>query len=462
MRKCEKRVHKKRSTKKISVLLLLISTAWLFAQDYQIATPQDFESAVSADTFFVFGTHSYGILNLPITPNAIPYIINDYIEHENQRIVLPMGRHRVSWHGGVGYMPIDTFVDVRAGEMVNLSLSFVERQGTLFIETEPDEARIFLNSDLAGVGVLFRDVKAGVHNLWVAANGFHAVEQTITVLPNRLTRLNIKLPSTNDRDGDGFPDSVDLCPDVFGIYRGCPRPPVWHELKELRNFWREYLRQQPFSIEVMALAFQYRIATEPTFRELIGLFNDGPVIGTNHRGFSAFNKMWIGYKQWIASLEYGQGFAGSRYRKTFDIDVDGEYRIMYSRNMESEPTMMMNSYSGQIGIRAGNEIMSIAILTGFQREKITLSNITEIYEDNMGRRRHIFSSRSARNDSWITSVRATLSPVGENFNPAFFIELSITPILGEEENRVNRVLRPETSGWTGFRSGVIIPWRLVR
>ncbi|MCL2845297.1 MAG: PEGA domain-containing protein [Chitinivibrionia bacterium] len=456
-------MYKKRSTIISFLLLQVVLTSCLFAQDYQTAEARDFETAHSADTFFVFGTHSFGILNLPIAPNNIPYLINNDIESETQRIVLPMGRHRISWHGGIGYMPIDTFVDVRAGEILNLRLSFVERQGTIFIETEPDEARIFLNSDLAGVGTLFRDIKAGEHRLAVSAHGFHGIEQTITVFPNRLTRFHIQLPSTHDRDGDGFPDSVDLCPDVFGIYRGCPRPPVWHELKELRSFWRDYLSQQPFTIEVLAFAFQHRIATEPIFRELIGLFNDGPVIGTNHRGFSAFNKIWIGHRQWIMSLEYGQGFAGSRYRKSFDIpvdiDFDNGFWVEYDRFGDLEPTMILRSYSGQIGFRAGNEILSLAILTGYQREKIMLNNITERNE----RGRRTLSSRSARNDTWITSVRAALSPIGENFHPTYFIELSITPILGDGDgSAISRALRPETSGWVGFRGGIIIPWRLQR
>lgn len=451
-------MHKKRKTKKISaVFLLLSSAAWLFAQEYKVAEPADFEGAFDADTFFVYGSHSYGILNLPATPNAIPYIINERIEYENERIVLPMGRHRIFWDGGIGYVPIDTFADVRAGEIVNLNFNFTERRGTLFIETEPDEARIFLNSELAGVGVLFRDLQAGNHLLSVSAQGHHSIEQTVSVSPGRVSRYNIRLPSTYDRDGDGFPDSVDLCPDVFGIYHGCPRPQLGHELRNLRDFWRGYLDEQPFTIEILAFGFQYRIASEPLFRELISLFNDGPAVGTNHRGFSAFNKIWIANARWIASLEYGQGFLGSRYRKSFDINVDNDFHLIYDKHWDLEPTIKMRSFSGQFGFRAGNEILSLAILTGYQAERITLTNISEFGDD----RRRRTSSRTSRNNVWITSVRAVLSPSGENFNPAFFIEMSVTPIVGEPRGKIGQAIRPEETGWIGFRSGVILPWRLI-
>jgi hypothetical protein len=438
-------MYKKRKKSKIAIFFLVFATIKIFAQ----TTPLDAESLkalVSADTFYVWGSHSYGILNLSPPPNDIPYIIDEKIEGDNKKIILINGAHNIYWDGGIEYESIDTVVEVKQGEITNVVFNFVERKASLFIETEPEEAKIYLDSKLAGVGAFFSEIRAGEHKISVSAKGFQPSNETVTILPNRLVRFNIKLQESPDRDGDGFLDSIDICPDIYGIYDGCPKPKPGNEIKKLAVFWRGYLKSQPFTIEALAIAFQYRIATDPDFRELIHLFNDGMAIGANHRGVSVFNKLWISKSFWIVSAEYGQGFGGSKYKKSFDIEVD-DYHLIYSRFAEKNPEIIINSYSGQFGFRAGNKTLTLAILTGYQKEKITLNNITKETEE----KKKYQTSIAERNNSWITSVRAMISPKGEIFYPAFFAELSMTPISGSN-----------VSGWISVRSGVLVPWRVEK
>jgi hypothetical protein len=355
-------MHKKRKKNKIAVLFIVFSAIKMFAETAFVDT-QNSGTVVSADTFYVWGTHAYGILNLSTPPKEIPYIIDEKIEGDSKKILLTVGKHNIYWDGGIEYESIDTVVEVNPGEITDVVFRFVERKASIFIETEPEEAKIFLDSELAGVGAFFSDIRAGEHKISVSAKGFQTSNQTVTILPNRLVKFNIKLQETHDRDGDGFMDSVDLCPDIYGIYDGCPKPKPGNELRKLGEFWGGYLKSQPFTVEVSALAFQYRIAVDADFRELIHLFNDGTSIGTNHRGFSAFNKLWFAKSFWIASLEYGQGFGGSKYKKSFDIKVD-DYHLIYDRFSEENPEIIINSWSGQFGFRAGNKILSLAVLTG--------------------------------------------------------------------------------------------------
>lgn len=425
-----------------SLLLFFVSFAESETADTIVET-----AVVSTDTFFVYGNHSYGILNLPITPNGIPYIINGKIENDSKKILLFAGEHQVYWDGGIDYEPIDTILEVNVGEIRNVVFNFIERKSTIFLEAEPEEAKIFLDGNLSGVGVLFGNLRPGAHRITVSAQGYHTSNQDILVLPNHLVKMNVKLTQIPDRDGDGFPDSIDVCPDVFGIFDGCPQYKKGKELKKLSDFWWNYLRTQPLTIEVLGLAVQYRIpVANEKFRNLISLFNDGVPIGTNYRGFTAFNKLWIAKSFWIISAEYGQGFAGLKYKKPYPIEID-DYTLMYKEYREINPEITINTYSGQFGFRSGNKNLTIAILTGFQSEKITVSGVTK--KDENGK--EYYSSFSKQNNSWITTARAVVSPKGEIFHPAIFGEISLTPVSSYY-----------VTSWVGLRAGILIPWRLEK
>ena len=402
---------------------------------------------VSVDTFFVFGNHSYGILNLPATPNSIPYLIDGKIENDSKKILLFAGEHQIYWDGGIEYEQIDTIIEVNVGEIRDIVFNFVERKATIFLETEPEEAKIFLDGKLVGVGVLFGNLQPGIHQISITAQGYHTSNQGILVLPNHLIKMNVKLEQIPDRDGDGFPDSIDLCPDVYGIFDGCQKYHKGRELQKLGDFWWNYLRTQPFTIEVAALAVQYRIpVASKDFRSLVSLFNDGIPVGTNYRGFSVFNKLWIAKSFLIISGEYGQGFVGLKYRKPYEIKID-DYSLIYKEYSNRNPEMDIRSYSGQLGIRAGNPNMTIAILTGYQWEKVIVSGVTKT--DKNGKK--YYSSFSKRNNSWITSIRAVVSPKGEVFHPSIFGEISFTPISSFD-----------LTSWTSVRCGILIPWRLEK
>ena len=380
-------------------------------------------TAAEIDTFFVFGNHSFGVINLPPTPKGIPYLINDNIEMDNKRIVLLAGEHKIHWSGGIEYESIDTVIEIGVGEIRDIAFNFVERKATLFLEAEPEEAKIFLDGELAGVGVLFRSLKAGEHKITVSAKGYRTSQQELTMLPNRLVRMNVELEKSVEGD-------------IYFNKKG-------KELRKLGNFWWNHLNNQPFSIEVAAISVQYRIAADKNFRNLISLFNDGAPIGTNYRGLSFFNKLWIAKSFWIASVEYGQGFGGLKYEKKYPIAVD-DYFLIYKDYREKNPEMGIRSYSGQLGIRAENKNVSLAILTGYARETITVDGISKKTADG----KEYFTSFSKRNDGWLTTVRTAVSPRGESLTPSFFAEISFTSRNGYD-----------VSGWTNLRSGILIPWR---
>ncbi|MDR0303839.1 MAG: PEGA domain-containing protein [Chitinispirillales bacterium] len=396
-----------------------------------------------SDTISIFGDRSHGILNLPSPPDGIPYLIDGYIENDSRKILLNAGEHNVYWNGGIEYEPIDTFVEVEVGKIANVDFAFNYRTATLFVETEPEEAKIFLDGKLAGVGILFCNTKAGKHNISISYRGYRTNEQEITILPDRMQKLNIKLERLFDND------DVNKCLDIYGTYEDCPKNKKIDELKKLGKFLGDYLNRQPFSIEASAISVQYRTATDKKFRDIVSLFNDGTLIGTNYRGFSFFNKLWIAKSFVIVSAEYGQGFGGVKYKKPYQIDIgesSPEYKncyLIYDEFLDVNPELFFNSYSGQIGFRAGDRGLSIAILVGYLREKITLNGISKKIADD----RYEYLSIEKRNDTWITSLRAVIAPKAVVFCPSIYAELSLTPVSGYD-----------VSGWVSLRTGVIIPW----
>jgi len=396
------------------------------------------------DTVSIFGHHSYGILNLPKPPNGIPYLIDGYIEHDYKKILLNAGEHSINWSGGMEYEPIDTSAEITAGRITDVEFEFNYRTATLSIETKPEDAKIFLDGKLTAVGVLFGKVSAGKHKIAVSAKGYVRKEQEIIVFPNHTAKLDIVLePATGM-------DYTEKRIDSHGNFK---KPKRIDELKNLGRFWGNYLISQPFSIEVSALSVQYRTATDKKFRDIVSLFNDASLIGTNYRGFSFFNKLWIAKSFVIFSAEYGQGFGGIKYKKPYEINIEesspryeNNY-LIYDYYSEINPEIIFRSYSGQIGFRAGDKIISVAILTGFQREKIIFSGLSQKTSDE----ETYYTSFEQQNNNWITSVRAVVSPKSANFYPSFYAELSLTPVRNYD-----------VSGWTTVRSGILVPWRFER
>ena len=124
-----------------------------------------------------------------------------------------------------------------------------------------------------------------------------------------------------------------------------------------------------------------------------------------------------------------------------------DYYLIYSEFSEINPELFLNSYSGQIGLRAGDNIISLAVLFGYKREKITLSGISRKVGDS-----YQYTTVERRNDGFITTFRAVVNPKNTAvFRPTLFAEISLTPVRTYE-----------LTNWVSMRSGVLIPWWYVK
>lgn len=400
------------------------------------------------DTLSILGTKYFGILELPIPPVAVPYLINGHIKEPSKELVLPEGSYSIHWDGGIGFYPIDTTITIYAGEKSILPLSFHTRYGKLKINTVPDEAEIYLNDTLIGLGRTIRPAIAGTHKLRVEKKGFVPIEKTLIIFPGRENSDTIVLAKTPDRDGDGFDDTIDICPDVHGIYEGCISPVKKREAKKLARYFATMMWNQPVKMEVSALSIQYRHAYNNKFRQKIALFNDGAPLMNNYRGINIANKFWFSYRAFISSFEYSQHFNKLHYKKVYEIpyNSDSSQVLYYDEFSLSDihPTMGIKGSSLQIGIQLRSPIITFALLAGYEWEKIITYNVIERHIVD-GEVEENYISIEEDNDHWKGTLRVSVGSDTEPLKPQFYGEISFTGVSN-------------TSGWVETSVGVLVPW----
>ncbi len=396
------------------------------------------------DTLAITGDSLFGILQLPVPPVEAPYLVNEIIE-DRENVILSSGIHHIQWDGGISYAPVDTFVEIRSARITSVELKFLRRYGRVSLVTEPDSAALYIDTTLWGIGRLQKPIPAGKHELTVSASGWLTKSRSFLLFPGQTIRDTIRLEISPDRDGDGFYDTVDICPDLHGIYDGCPSIQKREELKRLGNYFSKSFAAAPFTVELAPFLFQYRFATDRSFRELISLFNDGSGLFTNYRGVTLLNKIWVSRGFFIGSVDVGYSFAGLKYEKSWQIPIndDSTHILHYDQYRDENPQLGIFSFGVQGGIQLHSDIISFAFLTGYLYEKIELRGISSISRESGDT---TFIDQSDLNSRWNSTVRATVSPWNKPLYPRFYGEMSFAP--GTEK----------VTGWIDTRFGVIVPW----
>ncbi len=399
----------------------------------------DFDTlAITADSLF-------GILQLPKTPVETPYLVNEIIE-DRDNVILTSGIHHIQWDGGISYEPIDTMIEVRVARITTLDLPFMRRYGRVSVVAEPDSTAIYVDSTLWGIGSLRKPLPAGEHTLRYESQGWISEERSILLFPGYTLRDTVRLKKSPDSDNDGFHDSVDLCPDLVGVYEGCPTIQKRDELRRVGTHVFDQFRSAPFTIEVAPISLQIRYAHNKQFNEMISLFNDGVSLFNNYRGITLLNKAWISRGLFISSVDVGYSFAGLQYEKQWKVPLndDSTKLLIYDDYSEDNPQLELFSVGFQLGIQLHGEIVSFAFMTGYLYEEIKLYNITSI-DPISGK--SSFISESTDNSSWNSTVRSSISLGSTPMVPRLYAEISFTPST-----------QSEMTGWTDVRFGVIIPW----
>lgn len=267
-----------------------------------------------SDTAHIIGDLQLGILNLPQPPLKTPYLI-DNKQVYSQEVTLNAGKHHVVWEGGNRYSSLDTIVEIFPGKLTTFQFTPERLYGDLTISPFPRDADIYINNRLYSTGDLHISLSTGTYNITVRRNGYYPVEQQIIIAPVKHISLEIDLDMIPDRDSDGFLDSLDICPDVYGLYGGCPKQNRRDAIKRYKDILLGNMKKQPLIFSINMVGYINRRPKNISFREFLSYFNDGDFYLNNRNGLVFANTYTISFCGFLLSCELGQWFSGLEYKK---------------------------------------------------------------------------------------------------------------------------------------------------
>jgi hypothetical protein len=356
------------------------------------------------DTVFIRENPNRAVLVLSEPPLSTAYRI-DNDTAKGLTVHVDAGNHRIRWDGRGIYTSIDTVLSVPAGQAVFFDAMFDRLTGGLNISVFPPDARIMLDDSVTATGEFMASVKTGICKVSVACNGYDPFETQAVIATDSMTVLEVALVKHADRDGDGFADTVDRCPDVYGIYDGCPAPDVRRAATLLvQDAWAQ-LQKDPFAVNWSLVGYLRKVPMREAFRQFLSNF-DGGVGGAmnNYRGFTFGNGLVVSWKGLFASVELGQWLSGLRYRHsdTLTLNTATDKYLVYFDTLGSgtrtEPAVFIASTAPTIGFHLPVKSMNVCYGIGYQWENITIDDLRRAAD---GRKvRAVFS-----NNWWYHEIR---------------------------------------------------------
>ncbi|MDR2578989.1 MAG: PEGA domain-containing protein [Chitinispirillales bacterium] len=398
----------------------------LFLPDYRfrrrsVHVPQgdtasnSFQLMSDFDTLLVLGEHQHGTLVLPYPPINSDYSINDSTITTFHKQLLE-GDYRVTWSGEGLYRNIDTVIHVPAGQMAFFNTPFIRLTGTAAFRLNPRDALICVEGFPCHLGDLTVELPSGFHTARITRHGYEPERRRFVISHGKIFTIRVKLEGDNDRDRDGFPDSIDRCPDVYGLYDGCPRPDIrtMYRLK----YWElnEYMETEPFSFSVSVFGLINRSPTNRNFHNFLASFSGGRSGGlNNYKGLTLGNIYQVSYRGFLAQLELGQWLSGVKFRRpdTLTINTERDRYIVWYDSLYVDPAIFFPSTALSAGFKYRLDKYSVGYSLGFQWENIVIDQI-ERFSDRS------FTSVTFDNNWWYHELMVEAD---------FFTEAFFTPSL---------------------------------
>ncbi len=450
-----------------------LNTIKVTLPDYLFATRQiniipdttitlSFKLISLSDTAHIIGNLQLGILNLPRPPIHSPYLV-DNKQVYSEEITLNAGKHHVVWEGGNIYSSLDTVIEIFPGKLTTFSFSPVRLTGQLTVSPFPFDADVYINQRLNSTGKLHTSLATGTYSISVQRNGYTPHEQQVTIMPGRHVILEIDLIKIPDRDNDGFLDSCDHCPDVYGLYAGCPKQDRGEAIKRYARIVHDNLKKQPLTFSLNTIGLLLRNPTNESFREFISYFNDGPPFCNNKSGIIFANSYSVSSHGFHINLELGQWYSGLKYEKHWYNPIlitteDNQYYIFYKDSATNlEPRIIIPSTSLSCGFNLTIRRFNCTYSLGYQWEDIIISDVIS----KAGFEQYLIESDSLQsdftpytgprttivfnNDFWFHKLRFEYDLAkGRRFIPSVYTSISLS--FGSKPN----------TGWHTFQAGMLL------
>ena len=344
-------------------------------------TSASFELISDLEPLLVLGENQHGILVLPYPPQDSAYIINGAAQMSLKKTLVE-GEYHLWWRGGELYKDIDTLINIEAGKMTYFNVPFVRLAGKTVFQLDPKDALLCIEGFPCKWGEFTIELPSGFHTVRVSRYGYLSERRKFSVSHNKVSLVKIALELNADRDGDGFPDSVDKCPDVYGLYDGCPKPKFMNMVMIKAEEINEYVETEPVSFAISAMGLINRKPTNKRFHNFLSSFSGGRTGGlNNYQGITLGNIYQVAFRGLIGQAELGQWSSGIRFRRPDTLSIttkDDKYLVWYDSLWGVDPAVFIPSTALSGGFKYRRDNYSISYSLGHQWEDIIIDEIQRL------------------------------------------------------------------------------------
>jgi len=377
------------------------------------------------DTLYVLGEAQHGVLVLPYPPIDSAYRIGDTVTYarREQRLTLLEGEYRITWNGGGLYKDIDTTVAVPAGQMTYFNTPFVRLAGSAIFELHPPDALLCIEGFPCNAGGVEADLYSGFYTARISRYGYEPERRKFVISHGKKYLIRVTLSETADRDYDGFPDSIDRCPDEYGLYDGCPKPGFKYTARMKWEELREYMETEPFSFTASGIGIISRDPTNRRFRTFLSSFSGGGTGGlNNYKGVTLGNAYQVSFRGFMAQAELGQWLSGVKFRRPDTITVNTKqkrYLIWYDSLYNVDPAIFFPSTALSVGFKYRLLNYSVGYSIGYQWEDIVVDQIEDMSDREL--KRFVFD-----NDWWFHELMVEADMFTDTFlSPSLYAKFKL-------------------------------------
>lgn len=348
--------------------------------------PISFQLLSDFDTVYISGAVPYGILMFPQPPIDSLFTI-DTLKTSAPKVNLLPGTYRIRWNGGGAYESVDTTIKVAENRVTYFDYLFQRRKGMLKVSSIPFDAEICIENVPCSFGGRIVELPSGKYHVEAQRHGFQNVKKSVDVIADTVTDVTLDLRMNSDRDADGFLDSIDMCPDVYGIYDGCPRRKLNHSLNVKKEEVMEYVRNDHLEIGFSMIGFVTKTPTNRKLTSFLSTFSGGRIGGVNnYRGLSILNTFHLMYRGIYGSVELGQWASGIRYKRSDTLYLSAssnKYAVFYDSLQGIEPVVSLPSTSFSLGFHYNWSWVNVIYSIGYQWEDIVIEEIYNINDNKI-------------------------------------------------------------------------------
>jgi hypothetical protein len=348
------------------------------------STTSSFQLMSDFDTLYVMGEAQHGVLVLPYPPIDSAYRIGDTVTYarQEQRLTLLEGEYRITWNGGGLYKDIDTSITVPAGQMTYFNAPFVRLAGSAVFELSPQDALLCIEGFPCHAGGIEINLYSGFYTARITRHGYEPERRKFVISHGKKFLIRVALNETSDRDYDGFLDSIDRCPDEYGLYDGCPKPGFKYMARMKWEDLNEYMTTEPISFAISGIGIISRDPTNRKFRTFLSSFSGGGAGGlNNYKGVMLGNAYQISFRGFMAQGELGQWVSGIKFRRPDTISVNtkrNRYLIWYDSLYNVDPAIFIPSTALSVGFKYRLLNYSVGYSIGRQWEDIVIDDIEDL------------------------------------------------------------------------------------